>query len=270
MGKGSGVILIHGGMEASQNYMKLGAALADDFTVYIPDRRGRGLSGPFGHDHSIVKDVQDITALMQQTGTESIFGLSSGAIIALRTALAAPAPLKLALYEPPISIAGSTPTAWVPQYDREIAQGRLAAALATALKGLRVEPLLFAAVPRFILVPLMRLGLRMMKFARRADAAGISDDVSIASLIPTLHYDMRVIAETADTPSDYRTLSSQVLLLGGSKSPAFLKSTLDALEKVLPHVRRLTFPGADHLAPTDDGQPGIVAAELRKFFGCEK
>src|SRR5674536_392631 len=48
LGSGSGIILVHGGASASQSYMKLGALLSDTFTVYIPDRRGRGLSGPFG------------------------------------------------------------------------------------------------------------------------------------------------------------------------------------------------------------------------------
>ena len=36
------VILLHGGVNASQHMMKLGHALADAFTVYLPDRRGRG------------------------------------------------------------------------------------------------------------------------------------------------------------------------------------------------------------------------------------
>jgi hypothetical protein len=31
--------------------MKLGVALSNAFTVYIPDRRGRGLSGPFGDNY---------------------------------------------------------------------------------------------------------------------------------------------------------------------------------------------------------------------------
>jgi len=39
MGDGPGVILFHGGANASQSYSKLGAALSDAFTVYIPDRR---------------------------------------------------------------------------------------------------------------------------------------------------------------------------------------------------------------------------------------
>jgi len=46
LGSGPGIILLHGGANASQSFMKIGKALSDKFTVYIPDRRGRGLSGP--------------------------------------------------------------------------------------------------------------------------------------------------------------------------------------------------------------------------------
>ena len=41
LGRGPGVIAVHGGMQAAQNLMKLAGALADSFTVYLPDRRGR-------------------------------------------------------------------------------------------------------------------------------------------------------------------------------------------------------------------------------------
>jgi pimeloyl-ACP methyl ester carboxylesterase len=53
LGHGPGVVILHGGALASQHYMKLGAALAEGFTVYIPDRRGRGLTGPYGPQYSI-------------------------------------------------------------------------------------------------------------------------------------------------------------------------------------------------------------------------
>jgi len=36
LGHGPGVVILHGGALASQHYMKLGAALADQFTVYTP------------------------------------------------------------------------------------------------------------------------------------------------------------------------------------------------------------------------------------------
>ncbi|MGB9370930.1 MAG: alpha/beta hydrolase, partial [Halobacteriota archaeon] len=57
MGSGPGIILVHGAVMSSQLFMKLGTALSDTFTVYIPDRRGRGLSGPFGDNYGIQKEV---------------------------------------------------------------------------------------------------------------------------------------------------------------------------------------------------------------------
>ena len=62
---------------------------------------------------------------------------------------------------------------------------------------------------------------------------------------------------------------ADVLLLGGSKSPAYLKAALDALERVLPHARRVEFPGLGHEASGNSdrrGQPERVAQELRRFF----
>src|ERR1700722_19602010 len=44
MGDGPGLILVHGGMQSTQNLTKLARALCHRFTVYLPDRRGRGLS----------------------------------------------------------------------------------------------------------------------------------------------------------------------------------------------------------------------------------
>ena len=53
LGSGPGVVLLHGGVNASQHLMRLGSALAGTFTVCIPDRRGRGLSGPIGADYGL-------------------------------------------------------------------------------------------------------------------------------------------------------------------------------------------------------------------------
>ena len=74
------------------------------------------------------------------------------------------------------------------------------------------------------------------------------------------------IGEMADTADDYANLAADVLLLGGSKSPAFLATSLDELERVLPHRRRVTLDGLDHSGPDDDGDPARVAIELRAFF----
>jgi pimeloyl-ACP methyl ester carboxylesterase len=151
MGSGTGVILIHGGTKSSQDFMKLGAALSTAFTVYIPDRRGRGLSGPHGDRFSVQREVEDLHALVALSQARYLFGLSSGALVALKATAAIPGIEKVALYEPPLSINGSVPDEWLPRYDRELAQGALASAVITAMKGIGTEPTL-ARLPR-LLVP---------------------------------------------------------------------------------------------------------------------
>src|SRR5262245_37313698 len=96
LGHGPGVILVHGSMMGAQNFMKLAAALAGDCTVYIPDRRGRGLSGPHG-DYSLEREADDIRALVKHSAASSIFGLSSGAIVTLKAALSEPTLRNVAL-----------------------------------------------------------------------------------------------------------------------------------------------------------------------------
>jgi pimeloyl-ACP methyl ester carboxylesterase len=259
-GSGPGLILVHGGMLSSQHFTKLAAALSTEFTVCVPDRRGRGLSGPHGAGFCVRREVEDLQALVTATGASRIFGLSSGALVVLRTALLTPALEQVVLYEPPLSVGGSVPMDWVARFDREIAAGKSASALVTALKGLHAEPSLFSRIPRFALVPLLTVAAR-----RQGD--GSPDDVPVETLVPTLHFDVQVVEEMADTVTDYAALGARVLLLGGTKSAAYLSLALDSLAEVLPNARRVALPGVGHSGPADDGAPSVVAQALRDFLG---
>jgi pimeloyl-ACP methyl ester carboxylesterase len=86
LGHGPGVVLVHGSMETGRNHMQLAEALADAFTLYLPDRRGRGDSGPSGDGYNIAREVEDLDALLTQTGATNLFGVSSGGLIALEAA----------------------------------------------------------------------------------------------------------------------------------------------------------------------------------------
>src|SRR5215467_10066128 len=68
LGHGPGVVLLHGANESAQSHMRLAELLADAFTLYLPDRRGRGLSGLFGTDYSMQKEIEDLDALLTKTG----------------------------------------------------------------------------------------------------------------------------------------------------------------------------------------------------------
>lgn len=259
-GRGPALILMHGGMQASQHLTKLADALCTDFRVYVPDRRGRGLSGPHGDDFGVQQEIEDLQALVTATGASRVFGLSVGALVALRTALVTPTLDRIALYEPPLSIGGSVPTDWVRRFDREIAAGKRSSALVTALKGLGVEPVL-GRIPRCVSVPFMTIGSRVQRDLPE-------DDVPIAELIPTQHFEMRIIRDMADTVEDYAMLRADVLLLGGTKSPAYFGVSLKRLATVIPHAQSVTLPGLGHSGPENDEAPLVVAQVLRDFFGA--
>src|ERR1700694_4658785 len=84
LGDGPGVVVLHGAMESAQSHMQLAEALAANFTVYLLERRARALSGPYGDDYGIERNVEDMDAILTKTGAHRVFGVSSGAIICLQ------------------------------------------------------------------------------------------------------------------------------------------------------------------------------------------
>ena len=264
LGQGPGIILIQGAMGTAQNFMELGEVLADIFTVYIPDRRGRGLSDDNGADYSIQKEVEDIETLLNKTGASYIFGLSSGALIALQATLNLPAIRKAVIYEPPLFVNG-LPTALMKRYEKEMAEGRLAAAMITAMQATQMGPQIFNVIPRGL------LELLTNKMMESEDKSAKSGDITMRMLAPTLQHDFQVVAEMNGKLTTFRAINKEILLLGGSKSPNFLKADLNALEKVLPDAARVEFPGLGHAAAWNydkqrnpDGNPERVAQELKR------
>jgi len=246
--------------------MKLAEGLAGEFTVYLPERRGHHLGIPFVEDYSIQKEVQDLEALLAKAGTSNVFGVSAGGLICLQAALTLPSIRKVALYEPALIVGGSASTTFLPRYDREITQGKTAAALITGMKGAQLGPPVFNVMPRWLLELLTTMTMK-----QEDENAGDSD-VTMRELAPTLHYDFQLVAEMAERLENFEAIHSEVLLLGGDKSPAWLKTALGALAKTLPRARRIEFPGLDHGGSSDIsntnrfGQPEKVVPELRHFF----
>jgi pimeloyl-ACP methyl ester carboxylesterase len=263
LGQGPGLVLLHGAMSSAHNHMQLATLLAEAFTLYIPDRRGRGMSGPYANNYSIQQDIADMEALLAVTGAHNVFGVSSGGIIWLQAALSLAAIQKAAIYEPPLFMNKQEPTAILTRFDREMAQGKLAAALVTGMKGAQMGPAIFNMLPGWLLARLTNMAMN------GEEKKGTNGYVSMRALAPTLHYDFHLVAELSGNIERFRNTQAEVLLLGGSKSPAYLKAALDALEEVLPHARRIEFAGLDHAASWNSdrgGHPQPLAVALRRFF----
>jgi pimeloyl-ACP methyl ester carboxylesterase len=149
-----------------------------------------------------------------------------------------------------LNVNGSVSTAFLPRYDEEIAKGRVAAALVTGMKAAQMGPPIFNVVPRWLLE---RLTTMMMA---SEDKKATGDDVTMRALALTLHDDFRLVIETDGALDSFRAIRAEVLLLGGSKSPGYLKVALDALEQVLPNVRRVELPGVGHAASGNGDRGG--------------
>src|SRR5438477_12362498 len=85
----------------------LARALMQHFTALTYDRRGRGESGDTA-PYAVEREVEDIETLVKQAGGAAfLYGVSSGAALALEAANRLPGIRKLVLYEAPFIVDGT-------------------------------------------------------------------------------------------------------------------------------------------------------------------
>jgi len=267
-GRGPAVVVLHGSNESARSHTQLALALADSFTVYLPDRRGRGLSGPHRPDHGMHTEVEDLQAVVAHCGAQKVFGVSVSALIALQAARAIPAIRQVAAYEPALLMDTSGRyTSWVPRFDEEMAHGQVADALITCMYGFDLAPPAFKILPRRLLAAATNAAMR------KEDSHATTGTVTMRELAPTLRYEALLAAEMAGTIATFADVRTDVLLVGGDmKRPAFIRPAFDALAGTLPHNRCTVFRGLDHGGSADvgpanrGGKPEIVAPAIRSFF----
>jgi pimeloyl-ACP methyl ester carboxylesterase len=269
IGHGPSVVVLHGSMESASSHTLLAKALADEFTVYLPDRRGRGMSGPYQPGHGIRTEVEDLAAVMAAADAHTVFGVSASGLIALEAARTLPAVRKVAVYEPALVMDATEHLVWMDRFDREMANGNVAAAMITSMFGLHLAPPIFKVIPRRLLIALTNMAMKS------EDRKAAPDAITMRKLGPTVRYEGGLVAEMAGSIESFRGIVGDVLILGGSKGLDLAKPGAVALAGTVPHSRRVEFPGLDHGASSDpsntnsSGKPEFVAqvaAEVRSFF----
>lgn len=231
-GSGPPLVVVAPALAAGRAARRLAARLADTFTVYTYDRRGRGhteLLGPW----SVDGEVDDIAALVSHAGEPAVlFGSSSGAALALLAAARlGPAARHLVLFEPPFIVDASRPPLG-PAFQQAIAdlvaRGDHAGAVRAFLRGLGVPRGMLA------LMPILPGWGRMVAMA------------------PTISHDLAVLDGTQlgrPLPSGFAEgVSSPTVVLTGAKSDAFFASAAEAVVAAVPGARHEVVPGISHAA----------------------
>lgn len=240
-GDGPPVILVTGAFGDRTHMAPLAALLAPRFTVYAYDRRGRGGSGDTT-PYAVEREIDDIEALLgHASGGAYAYGISSGAGLALRAALALPGITKLALYEPPFIVDGRHPPLPADYPDR------VEELTSTGRPGDAVELFL-----TFIGVPAEEVAqMREQPFWAALEAVA-----------HTLAYDFRVMAGTQSgtpLPATWAALATPALVVDGEKTPQpYIRPAADALAALLPNARRHTIPGQDHAVAADAIAPVLI------------
>jgi len=258
-GVGPGVVLVQGAMADVHAYRDLARGLASSFTVITAERRGHGMSPlPYSAKHTIQRDVEDLDAVMTATDATGLFGLSSGAVIALEATRTLARVKRLAVYEPPFYRDGIDRDG-ISRLDSEIAHGQLGAALVDALVTAGTAPALIARAPR----PLARSVARIV-LAVQAQQPGPAS--SLRQLLPGVRYDFHDVAERDGSIGEHASIDRPVLLLSGSASPAFLRSAIRELAEIIRGSRHIEFDKLGHDGPWNSGGTAEISAALRTFF----
>jgi pimeloyl-ACP methyl ester carboxylesterase len=231
----------HRGMGPSS---PLAALLARSYTVFTYDRRGRGESDDTT-PYAIEREVEDLKAIIEKAGGSAyVWGISSGAALALEAARGGANITKLALYEAPFIVDDSRPpipTDIVSQLNRLIAADRRSDAVRLFLRQM--------GAPR-IVITLMRLLPVWSK---------------LTTVAHTLPYDMTIVTPyqhgTALPADRWANVTTPTLVMVGGKSPAWLHNSTQALAHVLPNAAHRVVEGQTHNVKAKS-----LAPPLKEFF----
>src|SRR5690606_3995409 len=164
-------------------------------------------------------------------GRASLYGISSGAVLALEAAARGIAVERLALYEPPLMVDDTRPPV-PPDY-----LSRLNEALAAGRRGKAVTMFMREAVrvpaPFVLMMRLMPAWPKIKAVAHTlpCDAAVLGDVVSGKPL----------------PRSRWAGVTMPTLVIDGGKSPVWIRSGARALADVLPNAQHRTLAGQTHM-----------------------
>jgi alpha-beta hydrolase superfamily lysophospholipase len=240
-GDGPPVILIGGAFQDRGSLAPLAAELAPSLTAYTYDRRGRGGSGDTP-PYAVGREIEDLRALVAEAGgTAGLFGVSSGAILALETA-AAGAPLtRVAAFEPPYLVDDSRPA------QSAALAGEVAELTGAGRRGDGVELFLRKGVG---LAPEV---IAQMRASETWPA--------LERIAPTLVYDATITGDGVPPVDRLATIGVPVLVVDSTGSAPWLRTSAAAVADTIPGATRRPLPGGFHDVP-----PPVLAKALIEFF----
>ena len=251
-GAGEPLVLIGGAFSYRRfpGQVKLAGLLSERFTVYSYDRRGRGDSGDTA-PYAVAREIEDLAAVIGAAGgTACVWGLSSGAVLALEAAAAGLPIRRLAVQEPPLAVdpADRRPSADLRERVTELID---AGQRGEAVRYYMVDGM---GAPAFVPALLHVIPGAWTK---------------LTAVAHTLPYDARLV-EPYQTgrplpAGQWAAVTVPTLVMCGTakESPGLLRHGSAAVAAALPDARLVERRGLGHAKKLT---PAVIAATLTDFF----
>lgn len=245
LGSGPPLVLVDGAMCFREfgPCRSLAEELADRFTVYFYDRRGRGESGntlPYSPE----REYEDLAAVIAAAGGDAfVHGFSSGAGLVLRAAASGVAMKKLSSYEAPFIgevLVKGKPVDSLAELNTLLAKDDRAGAVGFFMVKM-------VGGPAFL--PLM---MRLMPKVFR----------QLKGVAHTLPYDTQIMNEFAVPTAELATITTPTLVMHGGKAKPNMVAAAESIAAAVPGSVHHVLPGQTHQVSNAALMPELVA-----FFG---
>jgi pimeloyl-ACP methyl ester carboxylesterase len=241
-GQGPPLLLVHGGACDHLAWFFVAPLLAQTFTVYTYDRRGRGASG-IVPPYAVDREVEDVEVMLRAIGTPAhLLGHSAGGILALEAAERADNLLSLILYEPAYVVKGA----------REKPKPEILERMNALLSAGNRAEVVRIAIRETIELP-------EAEIAAMEQGPGWDQLCSVAHAIP---YDWK-LWDRELAVDRLSAIRAQVPVLMGSDSPQWLKTAAETLASALPGATLKSLEGQAHSAMITS--PALFAQAVVEF-----
>jgi pimeloyl-ACP methyl ester carboxylesterase len=215
--------------------------LAERFTVYTYDRRGRGASTD-RTPYAVEREIEDLDALITHAGRPAfLYGVSSGAALALHAAakLGPGKVARLALYEPPY---GQEPAAFATQ------KAGVARLVETGKPGDAAEFFMTEiGTPREAIAGMKR--------------SPVWDEIKKIDF--TLNYDFAILGDGTVPQDVTRAIAVPTLVMTGEKSMPFVHPAADQIAAEVRDAQRKTLAGQTHQVQARAVVPALLEFSSR-------
>ena len=241
-GKGPPLVLVHGTGEDQARWASIQHPLAERFTLYAIDRRGRNQSGD-ADPYSLQAEADDLVVVIEHIDEPvHLLAHSYGALCVMEASLRTDHLGKLIFYEAPFPLKGDFyPPGSIDGLEALLREGDRLGVVTTFLRDfLHLTPMELELVTYLPFWP---------------------GRVAAAHTIPR---ELRQIQGYRFQAERFSAVATPTLLLLGRDSPAYMREATEALRDALPNSQLSIMPGQQHNAIST--APDVFLSEVLPFL----